>query len=229
MGKLQVVCFWCWASGMFWRQSEGIDQGWLLKLSDCKGLFLIHFRQLVVDEFLRVANWEKQREVAKNGCSFSSTWAHPLPNVSHMMWQVADATGHAAQPNEAIACGIGCHVWERVLDQEIASPWVNRCVSKFGTSPKSSIKMLDYLWSRNHRFLFLPPNFETHLLFVDQSTQLRLFSCKMALLSSWQLCIVYVHVMYFLSDMMWYAYCLLTIEPNNSVFTYEAMAGSLGS
>lgn len=59
------------------------------------------------------------------------------------------------------------------LDQKITSPWVNRCVSKFGTSPKSSIKMLDYLWSRNHRFLFLPPNFETHLLSVDQSTQAR--------------------------------------------------------
>lgn len=48
----------------------------------------------------------------------------------------------------------------------------------FATSPKSSIKMLDYLWSRNHHFLFLPPNFETHLLSVDQSTQLRLFLAK---------------------------------------------------
>jgi len=29
--------------------------------------------------------------------------------ICSQIWQVADATGSAAQPNEAIACGIGCH------------------------------------------------------------------------------------------------------------------------
>lgn len=212
-GKLQVVCFWCWASGIFWRQSEGIDQGWLLKLLNCKSLFFDSLQAACCWWVSMSCKLGEAKGSGQERLLIFFNWAHPLPNVSHTMWQVADATGHAAQPNEAIACGIGCHVWERALDPKITSPWVNRCVSKFGTSPKSSIKMLDYLWNRNHRFLFLPPNFETHLLSADQSTQARnkrlFFGVQLATVH----CVSSCH-----------ACCLPTIEPNNSLFTYEAIA-----